>query len=341
MSFLMLLGCALFAASPVSAQGGPRPLDAPAAAAWGHAGSGLVLPASPLGLTRTKLQDSTSDELDVLAEYKDGADGLTATVYIYRTLRPDASLWFDRALETVRLLPLWGLAGTARPDVNPFTPPGDGAASGLRAVMPVTAAGQRATGLAVAPLGDFLVKVRMSSTQIDAPALASKLDAFVAALRWPARTQPERPAAPILDCAAPLKLKPAREVRTRDMEQNLLGGLFGLVASRPSATRAAYCREPGATLQAGVYRPGGAQNAYLVALGDAGIALEAAQAISLDQLTSKGRDAGGRRGSGQATVTLLDRTSAGVLATFNRLPTPQQALAAAMRGPPMVRAEAR
>ncbi|HKR25104.1 MAG TPA: hypothetical protein VJS15_07585, partial [Allosphingosinicella sp.] len=90
-----------------------------------------------------------------------------------------------------------------------------------------------------------------------------------------------------------------------------------------------YCREPGATARHGVYRVEGSRDSYLLALGDAGVALSLGQALDLGALTGQG--GGGRRYS----MTLLERSATSALPSFNRLPPPDQAIAVAFgnRGP--------
>ncbi|MDQ4088533.1 MAG: hypothetical protein M3177_11085, partial [Pseudomonadota bacterium] len=98
---------------------------------------------------------------------------------------------------------------------------------------------------------------------------------------------------------------------------NLLTGIVETDVDRPAPT---YCREPGATLQHGVYRPGGSRHAYLVALGDAGIALSISRGVEIEGITS---------GSRRYSMRLLDRDTTSALPSFNRLPPPEQAVAVA------------
>jgi hypothetical protein len=105
------------------------------------------------------------------------------------------------------------------------------------------------------------------------------------------------------------------------MTASLMDAVSGVAATddqgRPPPV---YCREPGATLQYGVYRPNRARDSYLVALGDAGISLWLGEAIDLSELMGGGSS--GRR----YAMTLLGRDTTTALPSFSRLPPPEQAV---------------
>ncbi len=318
---------ALAAAPPARAQEAPaqpRTLAVPAGAAWRHAGTGMVLPASAEGLARAHVRDSGDGELDVLASYANREEGIIALVYIYRTLTPNVPLWFDRAIAQVVLQQ----PGTAPPAISGFTRPGASAASGLRAALNDNVPGMRSTAIAIAPLGSWLVKVRLGSTRLYPAALDQRLSAFVGALSWPAETGTARPAVPVEPCATPLRLRQARIVRTETADMLL----DSVIASVPTVGNErpppVYCREPGATVERGVYRPDGASDSYLIALHDAGIALGLGDASGLSALLGNGG------GSRRFSMTLLERNSSSTLPSFNRLPPPDQALAVARASRP-------
>ena len=124
MSWLVLAALSQAAA----AQNDLRTIEANAGSGWTHAGSKLVLPANAAGLPRGKIGDSTQEQLDVVADYSDQADGMTATVYVYRTGLPDAAIWFDRAVWAIQVTPVYGLNGAAVPPPSAFAPSSSGKA---------------------------------------------------------------------------------------------------------------------------------------------------------------------------------------------------------------------
>ena len=326
---MFLATAAVLAPAGAQAQGQaqpqPRNLNVPARSAWQHAETGMILPREAGGLARREVLDLGTGELDIVGQYE-GTDGTVATVYLFRTGMPDVPMWFDRALTAIRERPdQYGRAGEAAPAA--FARPGAAAPSGLRAALDLTGGRYRSTGLAVAPLGDFLLKVRISAPTLDRAGMDALLIRFVEGLRWPAPRGAEFAAAPVEPCAEPLRLRRARLVRS-DIGHSLLDALSGAIRRPPDATEppAAFCREPGATLQYGVYRPDGSRDAYLIALNDAGIALRVGAGLGslLDGRTSA-----------RISMTLPGRNSTAALPAFNRLPPPEQAIAVAFgsRGP--------
>jgi len=298
----------------------PRTLAVPAAAAWQHAETQMILPPRVAGLTRAEIRDSTDAEMDVSASYVDEAEGVVATVYLYRTMTPDVALWFDRSVTAILLRPDLGLAAAAPPAPSAFARPGATTASGLRVALDVNGAETRSTALAIAPVGtNWLLKIRLSAARLDRAALEERLTAFIQGLRWPAEAAPGRVAVPIVDCERPLRLRTARIVRS-DMSNALIDAVGGVMVAEHEGTPPVYCREPGATVERGVYRPDGSSEAYLIALADSGTALSLAEAIDLSAIMGSG--GGGRR----IAMTLLGRNGTSVYPSFNRLPPPEQAM---------------
>jgi len=323
-----LIFCLFLLAMPAlaAAQSEPRALEVPAANAWQHAETEIILPPRVGGLVRTRISDSGQNEQDVAATYIDREASIVALVYIYRTGAGDLPLWFDRTLATI-MLPQ---AGAAPPAITGFTRPRASAASGLRAAMSDNVAGMRSTAVAIAPLGpSWLVKIRLGSPRLDPAELNERLSAFAAALRWPAQTGTARVAVPIEPCPTPLRLREARIVRTEtsDVLMDSIVGSIEPEPGQPVRPPPVYCREPGATVERGVYRPDRSTDSYLIALHDAGLAIGVGDASALSQLLGNNR----RRFS----VTLYDRNATSSYPSFNRLPPPDQAFALVRDGQPL------
>lgn len=314
----------LAAAAPALAQPQPRMLEVPATASWKHAATGMILPPRAAGLSRGGVVDRTAAELDVSADYG-GEDGLTTTVYLFRTPLPDPAVWTDRALAAIVLRPGFGLDPNTVPAAIPFRRPGAAAASGLRSTVKLNGSGLTSTALALAPLQGWLVKVRMTSASLDAAALDARMTAFLEALRWPAEPKPAAAAIPVADCPDSLAFKKAKVVRD-DMSDVLMNALTGVVEMQQveegKAEPAVYCREPGPLKPYGVYRPNRSRQSYVIALGDAGTALRLAP--SLGELLG--------RGGNRVAMTLMEHDRTSVLPSFNRLPSPEQAMAVAFSG---------
>jgi hypothetical protein len=314
----ILLAILLAAPRPALAQqSGPRTLDVPATSSWQHAATQMTLPPRVGGLVRLHVRDNTQGEQDVVTTYIDREERMVALVYIYQIGAGDVPLWFDRTLATI-LLPQ---TAPTPPAITGFTRPGASVATGLRAAMSDNVPGMTTTAVAIAPLGSsWLIKIRMGSPQLDQAALNERLSAFVAALRWPAETGAARVAVPIEPCPTPLRFRNARIIRTETADV-LMDAIIGSVEPEGEpGLPYVYCREPGATVERGVYRPGTSTESYLIALSDGGIAVSAGDVSGLSALLGDGPRS-------RFAVTLFGRNITNSYPSFNRLPTPEQALA--------------
>jgi hypothetical protein len=107
------------------------------------------------------------------------------------------------------------------------------------------------------------------------------------------------------------------------MNATVMDAFGGALIAQHQGTPPVYCREPGATVEWGVYRPGGSTESYLIALGDSGLALTVGHAIDLSALM------GGHGPGGRISMTMQGRDDTSVYPSFDRLPPPEQALAVA------------
>ena len=321
----LLAGAAMV--GPALAQPEPRTLTVTPTAAWGHAQTGMILPPRVGGLVRSSITDSASDEMDVVTTYIDHDEQMIALVYLYRTGAGDLPVWFDRVIDTI-MLPQ---SGAAAPAIAGFTRPGASVASGLRAAMTDNVGGMRSTAVAIAPLGSsFLIKIRMGSARLDPAALNERLSAFVAALRWPAEAAGARAAVPVEPCPTPLRLREARIVRA-DGADVIMDSVIGTIQpepGQPTGPPPVYCREPGATVERGVYRPDHATDSYLIAIHDAGLAIGVSDASGLSALL-------GQNSRHRFSVTLYERDAISSYPSFNRLPPPEQAYTLVRSGQPL------
>jgi len=322
---LIVMSLGLAAHSAI-AQPAPRTIAADSGSGWTHKLTKLSLPPTAAGLTRNEILDLTAEELDLAATYADPAGDLVTTIYVYQPGVQDVAIWFDRATWAIQASPQYGLGGIALPAPTAFAPPRTGAAGGLRLALDLPGTELKSTAVAIAPIGAWLVKVRMSSRKLDKAALDSRLDSLLAALGWPAESGTARAAVAILPCPTPLKTKQAKIVRD-DMAAVLINAVsFSMQREGPPPL---YCREPGLPPEFGVYRANGDKDSYVVTLNDAGAAL------------SVGPSLGGLLGGNSRktySLSRLDHGSAAVLPSFNRLPPPAQAVSVAQGSAPMISA---
>lgn len=307
----VLLGAVLItAACPSLSIAQQRTVDASAKAEWRHAQTGIVLPPSADGLPRRHVLDSGKDELDVSAAYQ-ADDTIFATVYIYRPQISDAGMWFDRARSIIRTMPQYRAEASGQEVIGRLRPTVSAPEVGLRMVRAVNFDGNKSTGLATVPVGDWIVKIRMTG-KISMDELDRRLTAFVQTIGWPEMVASPSPPQMLEPCSDTLKFGKAKLTKP-DMAQAMLSGLILGVASskKREAPSAPLCREVDAGIPYGVYRRVGEQDAYFLALNDAGRVVSITPAFNLKE----------SKGEFQATLLDLDRSD--VFPNFKGFPSPK------------------
>lgn len=318
-------------AQPAAAQ--RRDLPVPANKGWQHAQTGVVLTATLAGLPRTKLTDLGSAELDVAAQFNDPKVATSLTIYIFRPALQSAPVWFDRAAAQIASRDTYGGAMATTP-VATFTRPGGTVAAGLRQVFAPARGPYRSTAVAVVPLAEWLVAVRLSSVTLTPAAMGAELDTALAAIRWPRTATADGPVAvPVAACPTELPVTKAKLVMPT-MEDSLLGGLLGSVAASSRATApdaaAPLCRDGNPETLYGVYRAPDATDGYTLAIADSGRIAIVAPGIKLGDLKTSG-------GYGVSYRDLDGSVS--TFPSFDRLPQPAQVVTLVLRGRPISRTQ--
>lgn len=299
----LALACAGLAA-PASAQRGD----------WRHEGSGISLPRQIGEMRMGQVQGASGGgNFDVILQYGDGQTPVT--LYVYRSAYPNAALWFERT----RLAMNQHVGAGAR-DAAPrsFTLGGAPSPNGLREEIALP--GNRATAVAIAQIGEWVVKARITSSRLDAAAVAQRMDQLLGALRF---ARPITRAAP-LQVPQPCGEMPRMEGRRLDPNAgNALaeGTVMGIVAygqarghTGLAAEPAAWCRDTSTQVpvQFGtVYRERDGTG-WVALLGDSG---RAAAAFRFDL-----------PGSTRAGGYVSTPASTQVAAVYEGLPHPDAAL---------------
>jgi hypothetical protein len=303
------------ATAPASAQ--LRSLNVPGDKGWQHARTGLILMARLGEFQRTDLADNGTSELDVAATYQMPDESSTASVYLYRPGVADLPMWFDRSAYLMsvndRIQVGAPLGAIAR-----FALPGSSVESGLRSVYALKNNPEGATGLAMAPLGEWLVAIRLTSQRMNPARLDATLAALMAKIRWPADRALAKTAMPIAPCASAIKYKRAKIIKP-DLTQALISAAFLATIAKPAnsappSTPVVYCRAEAASSEFTTFRPNESQTSYVMAIGDAGIAAEVMPAISLSREPS-------------FSVVLKTLSSSDLYPNFDALPQPKQVFA--------------
>lgn len=324
---LLTLSAAIPAASAQT-----RTLDVPATAGWQHAKTKLILRSKIAALPRTALTDAGTAELDVQAQFQTPEGDTVLTVYLFRPALASVPVWFDRSETQIFNRDVYG---TVQPNgaAIAFAPPRATTASGLRRVYSADKPPFKTTGLAMMPLGEWLVGIRLSAKQLDAAQLDAKMREVIAAIGWPEGVVESPAAETVAPCPTQLKYAKRARVMAPNMTDALLGSaLLSTAASKaeeakddkaraPAPSR--YCRDLPPTPQYGVYREPDETDGYLLAVGDAGRVIRVSPAIPL--LDS---------GKGYM-VSLDDLDSTAIYPKFDRLAHPDQALQLVMRSAPL------
>lgn len=298
--FFLLLTLAV---APVAAQ---DKLPVKPGKPWTHAHSGIVIPAALDELPRVRATSFAAPELEISQNFasEDGRQSLTLS--IFRNTNGAVPLWFAQAQRAIVLRADLKNPVLAVPP-RAFTPPGQSAASGLKAVYaPIEVEGIKSTGVALFEVGDWYVKLRANSSTLTPSDMADWIEGVIAELTLPPGNAAA--AVPVADCKP--KLAKAAEAGDSTLADAAL--IAGVKAPGPRIEAKLWCLERVVRGNFAVYRPDAARDRYLLASGDNGKAFLVQP-----------------QGSGRAryhSVNFLTAHQATIMPPQNRLPSPQRVL---------------
>ncbi len=279
MAFRVIAAILIAGTIPALAQTKPAPLETEAGKPFKHDNSGITLPATLLGFPRNEGQEYVKPQLDVAFRYFPADTNEEVSVYIYRVTSGVPSLWFDVSSNSIEQRAAFGRKTRFEMPLT-FTPPGQAAASGLKAAWTLSDAPYRSTALAIVPVGEWLVKIRYSSATLEVASLTRRLDEVVAAIGWPGKIEQAPAAAAIADCTKPLKLNGASKPVKADGASALIDALMAANVrdkkdkeETGDSMPVAWCRDRAVKAPALVYRPVESENSYLLAFTDSGRAV--------------------------------------------------------------------
>ncbi len=319
---MVAVACAIFLSSPALAQ---EIIELDAGEVFTHPHSGVVIPASLGGNPRTAAYVYAEDFLDIGINFQTADGGQLLSVYIFRNTNGDVPLWFAQAQSI--------LAGNNLYDdpdliVGPqaFVPPGQPAASGLRAIFePGERSPMRSTGVALFAVGEWYVKMRASSTTRTPDGLQHWMETALAELTLPAHSAAA--VSPIADCPEPLRFRGrARDAQGSAVDaamSSLLGGVLGSIVAEQQAESApvTWCRDSVVTIGQALYRANAEESGYLFALGDNGNAARVGPELRLDGISPGEEDEDPR-----FTVMLMTAGRNMNYDPQDRLPSPQRVI---------------
>ncbi len=242
---------------------------------WRHPQSGISIDI-PADLRLGEARDLYGDGTDVSIQL--GTGDTIVTLFVYRAAYPNVALWYDRARRAiVAHLPI-----DANAAPRPFALAGATSPNGLRETFELPA-GQRmrATGVALAGYGEWLVKLRISSAGLGRDQLSRLMDGVLGGIRSGTAPASNLPLILPADCPSPVAFD-GRRIAGESQDRAGLGS--GLQAIQAAARgRAGLASEPGAWCRLDTDLPGNVisvfrrndNGGWVALLGDAGAAMTA------------------------------------------------------------------
>lgn len=298
------------------------PIALPKGKAWEHKQTKLKVPAVVDGFARYEAADYGSSQSDVMFQYRDTVSETRVTLYLYRAGSASVPIWADRAESSIAAnAAAYGTLDKAGRRFSFYTPWSNAPNSAVRVTFPLSGKGVSATGLMLAKRGEWLIKIRMTSNRLDAASVEARLASFFTGLAFKPDKVGAEPAYAIQLCPDRLPATEASLVERGKDDGVMAGALINSIAPMPAKNKPerapVYCRDAASEGLYGVYRPGGAMDRYLLAIGDGGVTM------------TVGRDALGEL-SGQREArfspTLLTAERAVGFAPYTALPSPKQVM---------------
>ena len=270
---------ALSAAHSSYAQTQPTRIEASARKSWTHKPTKIGLPPTIGTFARGDVMDlSGGPLLDVSVAYDDAVSRTHVNVYLYHAAVPSTALWFDVAATMIATNSKFG-EPQHQGDPIVFTLPGSPIASGLRQSFTITKIG-RSSGVALVAIGEWVVKLRMTSPNLDPAQLDTAIAQFMDALDWPRKLPPLIAASPLTRCPQPIAFGPRATKMKADGAAVLLGAMRGSLATE-ARSKAKVLKHPALCIHGDriggrlpVYQKEGGEGGYLIPLGDSGELLE-------------------------------------------------------------------
>jgi hypothetical protein len=250
---------------------------------WRHEASGIAVPRQigPMRLRETQ-DASGGGNYDVILQY--GDSDTVVTLYVYRSAYPNPVLWYERTR-----LAMAESVGSEQVAAAPrsFTLGAAAAPNGLREEFDLPRNSgtmrMRSTAVAIAQIGQWMFKARISSRELDRAGISARMDQVLGAVQIPRTdTAPLPLAVPRLcEDQIPMRGQRLRDVAGASLAAAALQGIGGYIVARGLGGLAAHpdqwCRDTQSGLPArygSVYRHRG-EPGWVVLFGDSGRAAAA------------------------------------------------------------------
>ncbi|WP_294238049.1 hypothetical protein [uncultured Sphingomonas sp.] len=331
---------ALATATGVSA----RNLEVPANKGWMHAQTRLVVHSSVAGLSRIAITDATTSEHDIAVTLENPDKSVFATLFLFHPSVPSVPLWFDRSRTAIEERRIFEKGAPASADPIAFAPLDAGPAGALRQSYSLLSSPYRSTSLAVIPMGEWMLVVRLTAKTLTADALDGKMNEVIAALKpivattaaYPGPAVPIRPCAVQTDFAHLPKAKMEKPGGADVVGNLLMSAVMANYKPDPEThvvkPATALCRDGAAQTAYGVYRwDEPASDGYTIALYDAGRTVSVYPGI-MSQIEK-------RKTMSYSVVLHHVDDSADSYPSFDGLPRPEQVFDLIAKGTPSARSQ--
>lgn len=291
-------------------------------------GTSLSFPATLGDSVREKLIRFGEGDYNIGSTYYRRDNDDIVSLYFYRMAAGSVPVWFDRVATLLEGQNRLGVI-TGHSDMDLADLEGGPGAAMIRIWS--LDGDYRSTALLLAQQGDMLVKLRVSSKELPAEALAEFVQQLMLELAVPFdRTTPF---VPVTDCQTPLQpfaKKVAKIAKDEDdgMVEGLMAAVMGNIVREKIAEEKEeskdeavapmpFCRE---NASSGIYRREGTDSSYLIALQDSGVSVSVGRATSLVGLINEKDDAMAYR------ATVHQTTKDIMFPEMDGFPSPQGAI---------------
>lgn len=292
------------------------PIAAEAGTVWLHEQSQIAAPPKLGDMLRRSVNQFGEGEHNVFVRYSNASDGSFATLFLFRTGLVSPAIWADRSMAAMLANKKLGDRVEGSLFGGVFTPPNaNGTDSGVMITTAVAGTAVKSDGFLLFAHDVWLVKLRLTSSLDQAQARALMLE-MIKELKL-GQSPLSYPKAHMIDtCPDPLRTGKNAKLEQHDAVGSLMLGAMligtmeaGLPAFEPLAE---ICRDALSTGEVGVYRKAKQDDAYLLAMGDAGTTVH----VGLFKLGA----GGGMRRSHLAVMS--DGVTQSAFGPFTRLPAP-------------------
>lgn len=288
---------------------------------WRHEQSGISIPRTIGDMSLGSERDlSGGASADVMLQY--GNDDTVVTLYVYRSAYPNPALWFERTR-----LAMQDTVSANSVTVAPraFTLGAGSVPNGLREEIdvPANALGMRASGVAIAQSGAWMVKVRISSRSLDRAGISQRMDAVLAAFQVPRTERAPHPLTLPGPCTDTAGLNGAAVPNSDEVSGSALAN--GLLVVAEGAGGGGLAAEPSQWCRMEVQFPVEYGTVYRARDGSGWVALiaDSGRAVVGRRFLAQR----GRAGAGSFVVTPTGTTA---VAGYRDVPNPDEAIMAAV-----------